>query len=214
MKKGKSFKFLDQRGSAGFLLIIVIFILIVIDMALGISETSLNIMVLNEVTDIIENAMPVSIRKGVSKEEHKNESIRTRYDKTEILNDFVDTVSRSIEKINFRGKILTSSADIKQELRDNTQIKGSANVAFNTWVEGSTSSDKKEIDYIIMSTVLPLELENKYAKVDTDRIEKTFNVMSQSDSLDDVRKRITVDVDISGKGLGTFIIVEMKIILS
>ena len=191
MKKGKSFKFLDQRGSAGFLLIIVIFILIVIDMALGISETSLNIMVLNEVTDIIENAMPVSIRKGVSKEEHKNESIRTRYAKTEILNDFVDTVSRSIEKINFRG-----------------------NVDFNTWVEGSTSSDKKEIDYIIMSTVLPLELENKYAKVDTDRIEKTFNVMSQSDSLDDVRKRITVDVDISGKGLGTFIIVEMKIILS
>ena len=199
----------NKRGNVAFTFVIFIFVLTCINLAFGIMETSLSVATVNELKDILEASAPVAARYGIDEEALKNETIERLYDKEAATNEFIDLVSRGIEDMSFRSRVLTSSSDIKASLNKFTRIMPSKGIWANTWGGQSESGDKKEIDYVIVSTVLPIELRNNYASTSADKIEKQFNVSNSNG----YTSQMNVSVDVEKGGMGAFIKFEMKIIL-
>lgn len=203
----------NKKGSSAIVLVLAIFIMIVIDMVFGITETSLDVMTINEVKDIIMNVAPIAAREGINEEAHKNETLNEglgTYDSIKAKNYFKKEIVEGIENMNFRSKIKSSRAQIEDSLERYTEIKQSKGTWANTWSNLDSSGNKKEVDYVIVSTVLPLELKNNYSKVDIKSVNKAFNISNERGE----KKEINVELKLSENGLAVFLKVEMKVVLT
>lgn len=203
----------NKKGNAGIILILTIVILMAIDLAFGIMEISLNVMALNEVKDIIRNVAPHAVRKGINVNAHKNEVLEEGdgyYDKNVAKEYFVEQVSKSIDKMNFRSKIKTPTSQIKDDLRNYTEFKKGNGQWANTWSELDGEGNKKSVDYVIVSTVLRLELENNHAERAVREVNKVFNVSTDTGE----QKEVSVNLTVSENGLAAFLKVEMKVVLT
>lgn len=200
----------NKRGNAGIAFIIMILLMLGIEMVFGVMETSLSVMTVNEVKDIIENVSPIAVREGINENEHMNEKIIEFFSVDDAKEYFVEQVSTEIERMNFRKRILTSASEIKDKLDANTRIVTNSGAWVNTWNTLDSDGNKKSMDYVIISTILPLELENKYTAIDAQKIEKQFTVSDESGR----GTTVTVHVDVTENGLGVFIKFEMKVVLA
>lgn len=203
----------NKKGNIGMIYVILMFVLICVNMVFGIMETSLSISTVNEVKDILENIAPSAARKGIDENAHKNEMIETRYKSDVAKQYFIREVADSIDNMAFRGRIKTSKQQIKQYLDQYTTVKPGKGKWVNTWGEGYSSGvvqdNRKEIDYVIVSTVLPLELKNGNGTVDVQRIEDQFNISDKNG----VSSPLKVEITVGKNSLGVFIKFEMKIVL-
>lgn len=200
----------NKRGNAGMAFIIMILITLGIEMVFGVMETSLSVMTVNEIKDIIENVSPIAVREGINENEHMNEGIIELFSVRDAEEHFVEQVSAEIERMNFRNRILTGASEIKTSLLKNTRIIANKGEWVNTWNELDSDGRKKSMDYVIISTILPLELENRYTTIDAQKIEKQFTVSDDNGR----GTTTTVDVDVTENGLGVFIKFEMKVVLA
>ena len=202
----------NKKGNVGMIYVVLIFILMCVNMVFGIMETSLSIATVNEVKDILENIAPSAARRGIDENAHKNEMIETSYKTEEAKEYFIKEVSDSIGKMSFGGRVKTSKSKIKEYLKKYTSIKPGKGKWVNTWGEGytnATNDTRKELDYVIVSTILPLELKHGNGSVDVQKIEDQFNVSDKNGVSSPIKVEITVDKN----SLGVFIKFEMKIVL-
>lgn len=203
----------NKKGNIGLIYVVLIFVLMCINMVLGIMETSLSISTVNEVKDILENIAPSAARQGIDEDAHKNETIEKSYDVNKAKQYFVNEVADSIDGMSFRERIKTPKYQIKQFLETYTSIKTGNGTWVNTWGDGysagSNVDGRKELDYVIVSTVLPLELKSGNGTVDAQKVEDQFNLSDANGISSPVKVEITVEKN----SIGAFIKFEMKIVL-
>lgn len=202
----------NKKGNIGMVYVILLLVLMCVNVVLGMMETSLSISTVNEVKDILESIASSAVRVGIDENAHRNEVIEALYDEASAKQYFIDEVADSIEDMVFRGRIRTSKNQIKSYLENYTFINPNKGKWVNTWGDGyiadSGSDNRKELDYVIVSTVLPLELKGGNS-VNEQKIENQFNVSDKNG----VSSPINVEITVNRNGLGVFIKFEMKVVL-
>lgn len=203
----------NKKGNIGMIYVVLLFIIMCVNMVFGMMETNLSIATVNEVKDILESIAPSAARKGVDENAHKNEMIETGYQTELAKKYFIDEVAESIENMSFRGRIKTSKLKIKENLEKYTSIKAGKGKWVNTWGEGyatgAIQDNRKELDYVIVSTVLPLELKNGNGTIDAQKVEDQFNVSD----VNGVKSPLKVEITVGENSVGAFIKFEMKVVL-
>lgn len=221
MKKIKSL-LMNKKGNVGLNLVLTIFMLIVLYMMLGGMETNISVITVNEVKDILATAAPYAIRAGINEDAHKNETLLYKYDEEPIIlkNDpnrydvkglFIKTVLDSLDTATFRERLVYDRDTLYSKLNSYTTIQTGSERWVNSWSKVEDESERKNVDFIILSTVLPIELKNIVTTSDINEIQEQFDQTNANGAIDE--GKINVSFKLTENGIGAFIRFEMRVVL-
>lgn len=201
----------NEKGNVGFVYVIVIFLLMCLYMTLGGAETNISIMTVNEIKDILQTATPYAIREGISEDAHKNETILYNYDGEKAKKVFIDTILESLDKATFRSRIVYDESYLRNKLENYTTITTGSERWVNSWSQLDNASERKKIDFVTLTTVLPVEIKTTLLTSDVASIQEKFNKTNSNGSIEE--GVINAQIDLKEKGMGAFIRFEMRVVL-
>lgn len=196
----------NKRGSVGLTFVVLMFILISINLLLGSFETNTSMMVITELQDIMDISATTGARSGIEESSHKNELIAKNYNTQRAKQVFIDEVMDSISQSKLGTRIKSSQQDIRSSLNAGTVVTVGSDTWVNTWQD---NGDIRKIDFAIISSVLPIKLENTMVTTQSQEIEEAFERTLSNGG----KHKFEVSVTESVGELGVFIKFETKVML-
>ena len=212
----------EEKGNVEFVFVLLMFMLIGLYMMLGGMETNISVMTVNEIKDILQTVTPYAIRKGINKDAHKNETLLYRYDEDPIKlpNDtrlynvkslFIKKVLDSLEDATFKSRIVYDRSVLESKLQEYTTIKTGSERWVNSWSKLNDENERKKVDFVILSTVLPIEIKSVITTSSVSTIQDQFNRTNELGKIEE--GDIKVSFDLTQNGIGAFIRFEMRVVL-
>lgn len=212
----------EEKGNAGFVFVLLIFMLLTMYMMLGGMETNISVMTVNEIKDILQTVTPYAIRKGINEDAHKNETLLYKYDQNPIKipgdsasynvkSLFIKRVLDCLEESTFKSRIVYDRAVLKSKLEQYTTIKTGSDRWVNSWSKVENANERKKVDFVILSTVIPIEIKSVITTSSVKTIEDKFN---RTNELGDIEEgSMKVNFNLTQDGIGAFIRFEMRVVL-